>query len=205
MDAKVIAFLLKHIVEITIEYRGRENIPDDGKFIVACKHQSAWETVSLHEFVNHPTVIMKKELLYIPIFGQVIYFSGAICIDRKKGKKVIPQMIEGAKKSFANNRPVFMFPEGTRGTPGVPGRYRHGIASLYGALDVPVLPIALNSGLFWPRREFLKKPGHLIVEFLPPIQPGLGERKFLKELANSIETAVEKITPKDFVPEKDDN
>ena len=187
---------LQIIIGTTTEFRGSEHIPKDGKFLVACKHQSAWETISLHRFVKDPTVIMKKELLYVPLFGLVVKLAGSILIDRKKGKLVLGQMIEGAKKSLTDNRPIFIFPEGTRGVPGQPGRYRRGIFSLYEALNVPVLPIALNSGCFWPRRGFLKTKGHIIVEYLPLIMPGLTEKDFMEKLETLIEEASLKLLPK---------
>ena len=187
--------LLYYIIGTTTEFRGKEHIPADGKYLVACKHQSAWETVSLHRFVPDPTVIMKKELIYLPVFGTVVQQAGSILIDRKKGREVLPQMIEGAQKSFENNRPVLIFPEGTRSAPGKPGRYRHGIFALYEALKAPVLPMALNSGYFWPRRGFLKQKGQLIVTYLPPIPPGLNETDFMEKLKSVIEEASQKIAP----------
>tara|TARA_R110002095_G_scaffold35504_1_gene33442 strand:+ start:4197 stop:4931 length:735 start_codon:yes stop_codon:yes gene_type:complete len=188
--------LLKVVIGTTTEFRGKENIPDHGQFLVACKHQSAWETISLHRFVKNPTVIMKKELLYVPLFGLVVKLAGSILIDRKKGKLVLEQMIEGAKKSLENNRPIFIFPEGTRGVPGKHGKYRRGIFFLYKALNVPVLPIALNSGCFWPRRGFLKKKGHIVVEYLPPILPGLSEKDFMTQLETVLEKASLNLLPK---------
>jgi len=187
--------LLRFIIGTTTEFRGQENIPKGGKFFVACKHQSAWETVSLHRFVKDPTVVMKRELIYLPVFGTVVQQAGSIIIDRKKGKAVLPQMIEGAKRSFEKNRPVLIFPEGTRSAPGKPGRYRHGIFALYKALNAPILPIALNAGYFWPRRGFLKKKGKLILEYLPPIQPGLNEKEFMATLERVIEEASLRIAP----------
>lgn len=194
--------LLKYIIGTTTEFKGAEHIPKDGKFLVACKHQSAWETISLHRFVKNPTVVMKKELLNLPIFGWVVQMAGSIIIDRKKGKKALPQMIEGARKSLALNRPVLIFPEGTRSVPGKAGRYRHGIFTLYKELSVPVLPLALNAGYFWPRRGFLKKKGHIVLEYLPPIMPGLTEAEFMKKLKASIENACDKL-PTDKTPLKD--
>lgn len=192
--------LLKWIIGTTTEFRGKEHVPAHGQFLVACKHQSAWETISLHRFVKDPTVVMKKELLYVPVFGLVIKLAGSILIDRKKGKLVLSQMIEGAQKSLKDHRPIFIFPEGTRGAPGKAGRYRRGIFALYEALNVPVLPIALNSGCFWPRRGFLKTKGRLIVEYLPPIMPGLTEKEFMKKLETVLEKASLKLLPADFTP-----
>ncbi len=197
MCSFMVEHFLRFIVGVTTEFRGQEHIPTDGKFLVACKHQSAWETISLHRFVKDPTVVMKKELSKWPLFGKVVVQAGSILIDRKKGKEVLPQMIEGTTKSLKIGRPVFIFPEGTRSTPGKPGRYRHGIFALYDALKVPVLPIALNSGYFWPKRGFLKKKGHIVMERLPVIQPGLKEKDFMKKLERVIEDASLKIAPQE--------
>jgi 1-acyl-sn-glycerol-3-phosphate acyltransferase len=190
-----VRWLLKHTVGITVEFRGLEHVPKDGKFLVACKHQSAFETMILHNLVKNPTVIMKRELCFIPLFGQVLYFAGSILIDRNRGRSAIEQMLQGARRSLAQNRPVFIFPEGTRSPAGQAGKYRYGIVALYTKLQVPVLPIALNSGYFWPRRGFLKQPGHLIVEILPPILPGLTEAEFHSKLEEVIETACHRVAP----------
>ena len=190
-----VCWLLKYIVGITVEFRGLENVPKDGKFLVACKHQSAFETMILHNLVKNPTVIMKRELCFIPVFGQVLYFAGSILIDRARGRSAIERMTQGARHSLEQNRPIFIFPEGTRSSAGKAGKYRYGIVALYAHLQVPVLPIALNSGYFWPRRGFLKKPGHLIVEILPPLLPGLPEAEFRSKLEQVIETASNKLAP----------
>jgi 1-acyl-sn-glycerol-3-phosphate acyltransferase len=192
---RVVNWFLRILLNINFEMRGQENVPKDGKFLVACKHQSTWETMFLHNIVQDSTVIVKKELTYIPFFGQALYLAGSICIDRTRGKKLIPQMVEGAKRSLEKGRPLFIFPEGTRSVAGQAGKYRLGICALYQALEVPVLPIALNSGYFWPRHGFLKKPGTIILEILPLIMPGLPGDVFMKTLENTIENATLKLAP----------
>jgi len=194
-NGKGIQVLLRVILGITSEVRGKENLPADGKYLVACKHQSTWETLNIQNLIKDPVVIFKKELIYIPIFGQAILLAGSIAIDRSQGKKALFQMIKGSKDKLAQGRPIFIYPEGTRSAPEKAGHYHAGIYFLYHTLKAPVVPIALNSGYFWPRRGFLKKPGHIIVEILPPIMPGLDRGKFMKTLEETIEKASQKLAP----------
>ena len=194
ITSRTTEFLLKWIMGTTTEFRDQHLVPKDGRYIVACKHQSTWETISLHRFVPDPTVIMKADLARIPVFGSVVKNAESILIDRKQGKQA-PLMIEGARKSFENGRPVFIFPEGTRSEAGEVGKYRSGIFRMYNELQVPVLPIALNSGYFWPRRKFLKRKGHIVVQFLPIIEPGLSETEFMTTLKTRIESACEHLSP----------
>jgi len=190
-----VRFLMRWILNITVEIRGRENLPEDRPVIVACKHQSAWETTYIQNLAFNSAVILKRELVFIPIFGQVLLAAGAIQIDRSKGKSVLPELIKSAKKQMEGNRKIFIFPEGTRSMAGKPGRYKAGIFKLYEALNIPVVPMAHNAGYFWPRRGFLKKPGVIVVEILPQIEPGLPEVKFMKHLEKTIETSCAKIAP----------
>lgn len=192
-------FLMKWIVGTTYEVKGWEHAID-GPAIIASKHQSALETTLIRFFSPNCGLILKRELVWIPFFGQAIMKSGAIKIDRSKGKKVMPQLIEGGKDFIAHNRPIFMYPEGTRSKVGVPGKYKSGIFYLYEALKVPVVPIAHNAGYFWGRREFIKRPGHIVYEFLEPIQPGLKEKEFMKTLEDRIETACERLKPQKTKP-----
>ncbi len=194
MASRSIEFLLKYVIGTTTEFRDQHLVPQDGRYIVACKHQSTWETVSLHRFVPDPTVIMKADLGRIPVFGSVVRNAESILIDRRKGNQ-FGQILEGSKRSIENNRPVFIFPEGTRSKAGEAGSYKSGVYRIYNNLNVPVLPIALNSGYFWPRRGFLKHPGHLVVQFLPLIQPGLSEEDFMRTLEDQIESACADISP----------
>jgi len=190
-----IQILLRTLVGITYEVRGKEHFPADGKYLIACKHQSTWETLYIQNLIKNPVVILKKELTYIPIFGQALILAGAIVIDRSEGKKSLFRMVKAAQKSLKQGCPIFIFPEGTRSSPGKSGQYRAGIYFLYHTLKAPVVPIALNSGYFWPRRGFLKKPGHIIVEVLPPIMPGLEKGEFMKTLEETIEEASQKLAP----------
>lgn len=194
-NGHAVNFFLYILCNIKIEVRGYENIPDQDCYLVACKHQSTWETMYILNLIKNPIVIMKRELMYIPIFGQVVTLAGSIMINRKKGRSSITELIEGAKKSFAKNQSIFIFPEGTRSSPGQAGHYRYGIAAIYENCHVPVVPIALNSGYFWPRRGFLKYPGTIKVEILPPIAAGLNGKVLLKKLEKTIESASQKLAP----------
>ena len=187
-------FLLKHVVGITVEFRGRDYLRG-GPHLIACKHQSLWETAMIETLVPDCTIILKRELMWIPLFGQLLLFSDMIGINRKSGKKVFTQIVEGARDRLGKGRSVWIFPEGTRRNPGDPPQYKYGVYALYHALNRPIIPVALNSGYFWGRRSFIKKPGKIILEVLPPILPGLDARSFLNTLEQAIETASKRLTP----------
>lgn len=181
-------FLLKHIVGIDVEFRGRDYLKG-GPHLIACKHQSLWETAMIETLVPDCTIILKRELTWIPLFGQLLLFSEMIGIDRKSGRKVFAQIIEGARDRIGKGRSVWIFPEGTRRNPGDTPQYKYGVYALYHDLNRPIIPVALNSGYFWGRRHFIKRPGKIILEVLPPILPGLDARTFLNTLEHVIETA----------------
>lgn len=187
-------FLLKHIVDIDVEFRGREYLRG-GPHLIASKHQSIWETAMIETLVPDCTIVLKRELTWIPFFGQLLLASEMICINRKSGMKVIDQIVEGAREQMAKGRSVWIFPEGTRRNPGAAPQYKYGIYALYHNLNLPVIPVALNSGYFWGRRHFIKKPGKIVLEVLPPIAPGLKARAFLKQLEQVIETASDHLAP----------
>lgn len=170
-----------------LEVRGRENLPDGAALIVA-KHQSAFETISLFHFFRRPTYILKRELMRLPVFGWFITKMDMIPIDRKGGSKALRAMVDKARSVLDDGRHIIIFPEGTRRVPGAPPAYKHGVAHLYRELGVPVIPVALNSGLFWPRKSFWRHPGTIVVEFLPAIEPGLDNETFFKRLVSTIET-----------------
>lgn len=175
------------IAGIRLEVRGRENLPDGAALIVA-KHQSAFETISLFHFFRRPTYILKRELMRLPVFGWFITKMDMIPIDRKGGSKALRAMVEKARAVLDDGRHIIIFPEGTRRMPGAPPAYKHGVVHLYRDLGVPVVPVALNSGLFWPRKGFARHPGTIVVEFLPAIAPGLDNETFFQTLVSTIET-----------------
>ncbi len=180
--------LLRVIAGIDVEWRGTEKIPS-GPLIVAAKHQSAWETFALLTLFDNPLFILKRELQWIPIFGWLLIKGRMVAIDRRRGKEALAAMNERARIELADGRQLIIFPEGTRRPAGAEPRYKFGVAHIYGVEGVPCLPIALNSGLFWPRRSILRRPGKVIVEILDPIPPGLGKEAFFGRLQNSIEAA----------------
>jgi 1-acyl-sn-glycerol-3-phosphate acyltransferase len=149
----------------------------------------------IETLVPEAVIILKKELIMIPLFGHLLLRAGMISIDRSKGRTVIPQMIEGAKRAKDQGRSTFIFPEGTRTAAGERGTYRYGTYALYQGTGMKVVPAAHNAGFFWPRRKFLRFPGKIIFEFLPPIEPGLSEKEFLKRLEDTIENASQNLNP----------
>ncbi|NNG04881.1 MAG: 1-acyl-sn-glycerol-3-phosphate acyltransferase [Inquilinus sp.] len=180
---------------LDLDYRviGRQHIPD-GPFILAAKHQSVWETMKLHLLVDDPVIVLKRELMFVPIWGWYAAKAKLIPVVRGAGGKAVASIVAGAReRAIPLGRPIVIFPQGTRVAAGTHRPYRVGIAALYEALDLPVLPMALNSGVFWPRRKFLKKPGTITVEFLPPIPPGLGRDAFLKRLEGDLEAVTERL------------
>jgi 1-acyl-sn-glycerol-3-phosphate acyltransferase len=181
-------FLLRTIVGIRIEVRGREKIPQ-GPCLVASKHQSAWETFALIPIFRDPVLLMKRELFWIPFHGWFSYKFGMIPVDRDKGPTALRRMLREATKRIDDGREIIIFPEGTRRPPGAVPDYKTGIVLLYDALGVPCLPVALNSGLFWPRRSLLRRPGVIVVDILDPIPPGLPKAEFLNQLESEIEGA----------------
>lgn len=185
-------WLLRTICGIKVEWHGREKIPP-GALLVAAKHQSAWETFALLSLFPNPTAIVKRELFRIPLFGWCMWKCGMIGIDRSSGRDALTGMVERTRAALAQKRQVIIFPEGTRRPPGAAPDYKLGIVQLYAALDAPCLPIALNSGLFWARRRFVRYPGTVRVEILDPLPPHLPKREFFARLRHDIETATARL------------
>jgi 1-acyl-sn-glycerol-3-phosphate acyltransferase len=184
--------LLKTIVGLSYRVEGVEHLPP-GACIVACKHQSAWETLVFHLLLKRPAIALKRELMWIPIINLYFKRMGMVPIDRGAGASALKSLIKGAREVMAQNRPLVIFPEGTRSMPGKPGNYQAGVAALYRDLNVPVIPVALNSGLFWGRRSLVKRPGVITWQFLPPIEPGLSRNDFMEKLVDHIESACIKL------------
>jgi 1-acyl-sn-glycerol-3-phosphate acyltransferase len=186
------SWLLRLVAGVTVELRGLEKIPS-GPLLVASKHQSVWETFMLLTLFDDPAYIFKRELQWIPIFGWYARKSDMIPIDRAARGGAMAGMIERARAELARDRQIIIFPEGTRTAPGAPPSYKQGIVQLYVAADVPCLPIALNSGLYWPRRKFLRYPGTIVLEALDPIPPGLSAEEFAIRLERTIEDATNRL------------
>jgi 1-acyl-sn-glycerol-3-phosphate acyltransferase len=159
----------------------------DGAVLVASKHMSMWDTLAIYVVLGHPGIILKRALLYVPFFGWYLARSTAIAIDRAAGASALRAMAKGAAAVLAEHRAVVIFPEGTRQKPGAPPAYKPGVAGLYRQLDVPCVPVALDSGRYW--QGFWKRPGTITLAFLEPVPPGLKRAAFMAILEERIETA----------------
>lgn len=186
--------LLAGIVGLRHEVRGREHLPE-GAAIVAVKHQSAWETIAFALLIPRFAGVYKRELLWIPIYGWYMWRAAMIPIDRSAGVGALRKMLRKARAAAADKRPIVVMPEGTRVAPGTKRPYHSGVAALYLDLGLPVVPVALNSGYFWGRRAFVKRPGTIVFQFLEPIAPGLDRTAFMELLQERIETAAAALTP----------
>jgi 1-acyl-sn-glycerol-3-phosphate acyltransferase len=185
-------WLLRVICNIKVEYRGLEKIPK-GPLIVASKHQSMWETFALLQFFDQPLFILKRELKWIPFFGWYLIKSNMIGVDRSAGGRSLLKMARRAGEEVRRGRQLIIFPEGTRTPVGAPAHYKTGVAQVYVDCGVACVPVALNSGLFWPRRTFMRYPGTLVVEFLDVLPPGLSRREFITRISGLIEDATSRL------------
>jgi 1-acyl-sn-glycerol-3-phosphate acyltransferase len=190
--ARTNLWLLRVVCGTKVEFRALAKIPP-GPLLVAAKHQSLWETFALLLILPDPAYIMKRELMWIPFFGWYAWKAGMIPIDRSKRSQALAEMNAYARRELARNRQIIIFPEGTRRPPGAEPRYKYGVAHLYVETGVPCVPIALNSGLFWPRRSIRRYPGTIRVEVLDPIPPGLAKDAFFERLQRDIEMATARL------------
>lgn len=180
--------LLRVLIGLEYEVRG---VPPSSAApaLIASKHQSAWETLTFHLLVPDIVIGLKHELTRIPVLGWYLMKAGNIRIDRGGAAKALRSLTLGAREAAARGCSFLIFPEGTRQAPGAPPAYRPGVAALYAGLDLPVVPVALNSGLFWPRPWSGKRPGRIVIAFLEPIPPGLDRKRFMTLLETRIEQA----------------
>ncbi len=191
--AKVWSFgvfwICEYILNLRIKITGKEKLSINPA-ILAIKHQSAWETIAFLHFIYDPSIVLKQELLWIPFFGWYLKKLGMIPLSRstRKGPQDLKKLLKKAKQAMAHGQPILIFPEGSRSKPGQKGTYHSGVASLYLHLKIPVIPVAHNAGLFWPRRGFMKYSGQLSLEILDPIEPGLSRQEFMSILENKIES-----------------
>lgn len=188
--AKTVSWLLKSILRIDYKIIGLENVPKE-PCIIACKHQSMWETMIFHTIFNSPSYIYKKELLRIPLYGWYVSKMPCIKVDRSGGASALKDMIKQAKYYLAQNHNIIIFPQGTRTPPQGTSKdypYQVGVAALYNACNAKVVPVALNSGEFWGKKMIIKKTGCIKIEFLEPIEAGLKKDDFMKILEEKIET-----------------
>ncbi len=192
----IIMHALKLFVGLDYKILGQEKLDKalkSGPVILACKHQSAWETLIFSTLVKRFVIVLKKQLTQIPGYGSYLVKLNSIVIDRSNGMKSLKSLISQGKKSIENNFSILIFPEGRRGVYGEPGDYQSGIGILYQELGVPVVPIALNSGKFWARRSKFKKSGCITLEFLDPIPAGLPRSEFMPLLKETIENGCAKL------------
>ncbi|WP_051241578.1 lysophospholipid acyltransferase family protein [Stappia stellulata] len=178
---------LKVLTGLSYEVRGRENLPTT-PCLIASKHQSAFETIALQVILDDPAFVLKRELTLIPVAGWAMWRLNHIRIDRAAGAAALMNLMRDARKRLDEGRSVVIFPEGTRRTPLAPPDYKPGLIALYRSLKAPCVPVALNSGVFWPRRSLWRYPGRIVVEVLPPIAPGLNAKAFETRLQDAIES-----------------
>lgn len=184
--------LLGWCTGLTHEVLGAANLPS-GPAIIAMKHQSAWDTLAVPIVFADPAIVLKRELMMIPFYGWYLWKAGMIAIDRGAGASALKRMVASSEQVAAEGRAIVIFPEGTRTAPGARQPYQPGVAALYRQLGLPLVPVAVNSGVFWGRRRFAKRPGRITLEILPRIEPGGDRRAVMAELEGRIETATARL------------
>jgi len=187
-----VTIMMRVLLNIRYEIRGIENLPDTA-CVVASKHQSIWDTLIWHMIVHDPAMVMKKELLSIPIYGWFATKAQMIPVDRKAGASALKNMMRAADAAAAMGRPIIIFPEGTRTEVGQPGDYQPGVTALYRHLKLPAIPVAVNSGLFWNKKGINNQGGTIVLEFEPAIPAGLGKKEFIETLGTRIEDATARL------------
>jgi 1-acyl-sn-glycerol-3-phosphate acyltransferase len=189
-----VVFLLRAICGIRLEFRGREFIPAK-RALIAPKHQCMFDVFAQFAVLPDSCFVTKKELMWIPFFGWYAYKARMIVVDRAGQAAALRKLVADAKDRFTDERQLVIFPEGTRGEPGVAGDYKPGIAALYRELDVAVHPIATNAGVHWPAHGVLRRPGTIVYQYLEPIPAGLKRAEFMRILEDRIETASTALLP----------
>ncbi|MBY0447998.1 MAG: 1-acyl-sn-glycerol-3-phosphate acyltransferase [Hyphomonadaceae bacterium] len=186
-------FGLRWIAGVRVRFEGLEHVPD-GPVLIASKHQSNLETIAAFLVLRDPAMVLKRELLKLPLYGWFAVRTGMIVVDRDAHAKALRDLVRHAKARFAEGRPVLIFPEGTRRPPGAPPDYKPGVAALYRELGSACVPVALNTGQFWDARGKLHRRGAAVLRFLPPIPPGLSRQDFMQALEGCIEPASAALT-----------
>lgn len=177
----------RYVLGLDYKIIGAENLPPK-PYIIAMKHQSAWETMKLYRLYGNPAIVLKKELMDLFLWGKYARAMDMVPVDRSKGTESIRLMVESAKEIvIADKRPLVVFPQGTRVAVGVKKNYKFGIMKLYEALNLPLVPVAINAGVFWPRNSFWKRPGTITVQIFPPIPPGRPVNDVFDEMQKTIE------------------
>ncbi len=187
-------WLLHTICGTRFEIRHRERIPT-GPALIAAKHQSVWETYTLADLLNDPVFVFKRELLWVPLFGWYVAKARMIPVQRGARAAALASMAKRAHEEIrtGRGRQIITFPEGTRRAAGAEPAYKYGVVHLYEQLGVPCVPVALNAGVYWPRRSLGIRPGKIVMEFLEPIPPGLEKAEFMQRLQTAIETATARL------------
>jgi 1-acyl-sn-glycerol-3-phosphate acyltransferase len=186
-------WLFDKVVGTTFEIEGLENIPKGGGYIFAPKHQSFWDAYAMLPWLDDPFYILKRELTWIPLFGWYLKKQRMVPVDRSARGKVMAAVMQRTKEEMNSGRQLIIYPEGTRRPPGATPEYKYGVARLYRDLQVPVVPVVMHPGLFWPRRKFIRYPGHFKVRILPVIEPGMDPDVFLAHLVEVMETASDRL------------
>ena len=190
-----VLWLERHI--LNLDYRVVGSLPRHGPVLVAMKHQSVWETLKLHILFENPSIIVKQELLDLPLWGRYARRMGLIGIDRRAGSRAMDALAEGAKSILSSGRCLVIFPEGTRVPAGQHRPYRGGIARMYELTRLPIVPVALNSGLFWPKSWLCRRGGIVTVQVLDAIPAGLDPRQALQMLETRLNEASDRLLEKE--------
>ena len=188
LHARIATWLLGAIVGTRMEVRGRDKLPK-GPVLVVAKHQSAWDTFALIPLFRDPAIVLKDELKWIPLYGWFCVKFEHILVKRDRASAALRRMVADARRKADEKRQIVIFPEGTRRPPGAEPDYKPGYIALYEGLGITCVPLSLNSGIYWPRRSFLRYPGTIVVEFLEPIPPGLPRAEFRRRIEAVIEDA----------------
>ena len=189
---RVVMWGLRRIMGTTVEFRGLQHLPK-GPALVAGKHQSTLDTIAPFLLMGYPGYVLKKELLSIPVYGQLLARSDMIAVDREAHARALKQMVADSRRLLGQGRAIVIFPEGTRQLPGAPPDYKPGVAALYRELGLPCIPMATNSGQHWPAHGLKFNPGTVVFEFLEPIPAGLKRGEFMRELEEKIEGATARL------------
>lgn len=190
--SRYVLFGLRVICGLKVEVRGMQYRPT-GQALIAAKHQGMLDTVAPFDFLPNPAYVLKKELMGLPFYGWFAGRAGMIPVDREAHSKALKQLVADSSRRLADGRQIVIFPEGTRKLPGETGDYKPGIAALYRELDIPCIPMATNSGLYWPAKGLDWKPGAAVFELLEPIPSGLKRAEFMRQLEDRIETATARL------------
>ena len=192
LHGRTCVWLLEKICATRLEVRGRANLPA-GPCLVVAKHQSMWDTFALISLLHDPAIVLKDELKWIPFYGWFCVKFEHIRVKRDRAAVALKAMLKDGQQRIAQGRHMLIFPEGTRMVPGAAPDYKPGYVALYEGLGVVAVPLALNSGLYWPRRSNMRYPGTIVVEFLPPIPAGLRRAEFRGRIEAALEEATARL------------